>query len=98
MADCDIYVQPSRFEGYCTTINEARILGCPIVATDVFGVDEQLSNLKTGMIVPVGEEGVYQGVRKLLDEPGVCESFRKNLSVLRVDTVSELNKLYALMQ
>ncbi len=51
MKQCDIYVQPSRFEGYCTTTNEARILGCPIVMTDVSGAEEQLENGKTGLIV-----------------------------------------------
>ena len=40
MKQCDIYVQPSRFEGYCTTTNEARIVGCPSVRTDVSGADD----------------------------------------------------------
>ena len=37
LRDCDLYVQPSRFEGYCTTTNEARILGKAVITTDVSG-------------------------------------------------------------
>lgn len=32
--NCDIYVQPSFSEGYCTTTMEAKILHKPIVTTD----------------------------------------------------------------
>lgn len=42
MAACDIYVQPSVYEGYCITLAEARIFGMPIVTTDFTGAMEQL--------------------------------------------------------
>ena len=44
MKDCDVYVQPSRHEGYCTTVNEAKFLCKPIVCTDVSGSDEMIAN------------------------------------------------------
>ena len=48
----DIYVQPSRTEGYCTTTNEAKVLGKPIITTDVNGMREQFVNKETAYIVP----------------------------------------------
>lgn len=30
---CDIYVQPSRYEGKAVTVREAQILGKPVVIT-----------------------------------------------------------------
>ena len=35
--DCDIYVQPSRQEGYCMTVAEARCLGIPMIITNFNG-------------------------------------------------------------
>ena len=37
----DIYVQPSRWEGYCTTLTEAAILKKPIVTTNVSRSEER---------------------------------------------------------
>ena len=47
----DIYVQPSRTEGYCTTTNEAKVLQKPIVVTDVNGMREQFVENETVYIV-----------------------------------------------
>ena len=30
---CDLYVQPSRYEGKCVTVREAQMLGKPVVIT-----------------------------------------------------------------
>ena len=44
MRHCDIYVQPSRHEGYCITLAEAKLFGHPIITTSFTGAAEQLSN------------------------------------------------------
>ena len=49
--DCDIYVQPSVQEGFCTTTNEAKVLCKPVVTTDVCGMREQFENGVNGIIV-----------------------------------------------
>lgn len=46
----DIYVQPSRFEGYGITIAEAKALQKPIVATNIPEFQEQLINNETGLL------------------------------------------------
>ncbi|QUO31248.1 glycosyltransferase [Faecalicatena sp. Marseille-Q4148] len=47
----DIYVQPSRHEGYAITIEEAKVLKKVIVCTNFSGASEQLINKETGIIV-----------------------------------------------
>jgi glycosyltransferase involved in cell wall biosynthesis len=47
----DLYVLPSRLEGFPATIVEAMLAGVPIVATDVGSVREQLRDGETGWIV-----------------------------------------------
>ncbi len=55
LKDCDIYVQPSRHEGFGLTVAEARIFNKPIVSTDFAGIREQIIDGVTGTIVPVGD-------------------------------------------
>lgn len=53
LKNCDIYVQTSRFEGYCTTTNEAKDLRKPVITTNVSGANEQFENNKSGLIVNI---------------------------------------------
>jgi glycosyltransferase involved in cell wall biosynthesis len=66
IAECDIYVQPSRHEGYCITLSEARVLNRPIVTTNFTGAKEQITNNVTGLIVGINSNEIYYGVKKLL--------------------------------
>ena len=66
---CDIYVQPSRYEGFCLTVAEARVFKKPIVATDFNGAREQLKNGEAGIIVPCNIDALADSLDHLvLDE------------------------------
>ena len=41
---CDIYVQPSRYEGKAVTVREAQILNKPVVITDFSTANSQLKD------------------------------------------------------
>lgn len=97
MKQCDIYVQPSRFEGYCTTTNEARIIGCPIVTTDVSGAREQIEDGKTGLVVESTVDGIYNGVKNLIENPELRKVFTENLKNIDCDTRKEVQKIYRLL-
>lgn len=62
MRNCDVYVQPSRHEGYCITLAEARVFSMPIVATDFTGAKEQLCNRKNGFVVGMTAEDMVEGI------------------------------------
>lgn len=68
LPNADLYVQPSRHEGYCLTIQEAKIMGLPIVCTDFAGADEQIIDGKTGVIVDMDEDALFHAiVKSILD-------------------------------
>lgn len=52
----DIYVQTSRFEGYCLTLTEARILNRPCVATNFDVVYDQMVQGENGLVVEMTPE------------------------------------------
>ena len=66
---CDIYVQPSYTEGFCTSTMEAKILTKPVVTTDVPGMREQFVDGENGLIVESSVDGIYEGICRLLDSP-----------------------------
>lgn len=88
---CDIYVQPSRHEGYCITLAEARCLNKPIVTTDFAGAREQIKDGETGLIVKVKEEEIYDGVKKLILYEELRHMLSKNLSSERIKKYQEKN-------
>jgi glycosyltransferase involved in cell wall biosynthesis len=50
MALMDVVVVPSRFEGFGLTAAEAMAMGKPVVASNVFGLKEVVTNKKTGQL------------------------------------------------
>lgn len=92
---CDIYVQPSRFEAYCTTVGEARCFSRPIIATDVAGSREQIKHNYNGLIVSFDEEEILKSVIQLLENKDLCKKFESNLQKEDINTLQELKKLYS---
>lgn len=97
--NCDIYVQPSFTEGYCTTTMEAKILHKPIITTDAPGMREQFVSGENGLIVEaMTPEAIADGVRQLLDHPELMEKFTNALKNETFDNSAELQKLYDLIE
>ncbi|MEH6892453.1 glycosyltransferase [Bacillus sp. JJ864] len=91
---CDIYVQPSRHEGYCISLAEARALNKPIVTTDFVGAREQIENGQDGLITRFDESTIYSAIEKLISNKALCAMFRSNLNKKSVNTTAEINKIY----
>ena len=69
MQDCDIYMQPSRHEGFCITLAEALCFGNPIVTTDFTGAREQLKGRENGFVVGMSAEEIADGIENALSAP-----------------------------
>lgn len=79
LRDCDLYVQPSRFEGYCTTTNEARILCKPVITTAVSGASEQFENGVTGWIVPISTDAIENQIAYCLEHPEEVSAVQRRM-------------------
>ena len=98
MTACDLYVQPSRHEGYCTTITEAFVLGKAIVAADVSGVREQIIHKQTGWILEeITPECIAETLEMLINDSDKRKDIQRTVAEKSVDFDSELEKLYALV-
>lgn len=80
MKACDLYVQPSFTEGYCTTTNEAKLFCKPMLVTNVNGMNEQFVDGITGIIVnKIDEFTLYQEIKKIIENPSLRHSLSQNL-------------------
>ncbi len=75
LAALDIFILPSLMEGAPLVLLEAMTMGLPIVATDVAGVSEILSDGKTAILVRSGDiEGLVRATERLLADPELRRS------------------------
>lgn len=78
MANCDIYVQTSSFEGFCLTLREARIFHKPVVSTNFPVVYDQIKDGENGLIAEMTAESLAEKIMLLVNNPGLREHLIKN--------------------
>lgn len=71
----DLYVCSSLYEGFSTTVVESLILGTPVVTTDCTGMREILGDSEYGLITANDDEAFYEGVKRMLTEPGLLSHY-----------------------
>lgn len=69
IASCDLYAQPSRYEGNSVTVREAQVLAKPVVIARYPTSASQLEEGVDGFIVPLDNEGCAAGIAALLRDP-----------------------------
>ena len=94
---CDIYVQPSKFEGKSVTVREAQILHKPVVITDFPTAKDHVKNLFDGIITTMDNEGCAEQIIKLIEDNGLRESIIENCKNSNYENKHEINKLYELI-
>ena len=66
----EVFVLPSRFEGFPLAVVEAMLAELPVVASDVGAVREAVLDGRTGLLVPRDDpEALAAAVRELLADP-----------------------------
>lgn len=97
MKACDIYAQPSRYEGKSVTVREAQILCKPVVVTDYPTAKSQINNNIDGVIVPMDNEGCAKGMADFIKNRPLIQQIREYLDLHDFGNRSEINKLYELV-
>lgn len=90
-ASCDIYIQPSRYEGYCLTVAEARVFARPIIATRFDGANEQLEGGMCGKVVDCDIDQLFTAIKKLADNPNLRAQYSKALIKQKINDTSGAN-------
>ncbi|WP_134702547.1 glycosyltransferase [Ammoniphilus sp. YIM 78166] len=94
---CDIYVQPSRYEGKAVTVREAQILAKPVLITNFPTAKSQVRDGIDGLITGMGVEGIVSGLQKLIEDKELTNRLISNTMAADYGNNSEIEKLYALI-
>ena len=98
MRACDLYVQPSRYEGKAVTVREAQLLCKPVVITKYATSGSQLEDGVDGVIVPMDNAGCADGIASLLRNPVRMRQLSENCKKRDYTNSAEVEKIYALME
>jgi len=93
---CDIYVQPSRYEGKAVTVREAQIIGKPVLITNFSTAKSQVQDGIDGLITEMGINGIVNGIKRLIEDKELREALVDNTLKGEYGNRNEINKLYAL--
>lgn len=91
---CDIYVQPSRYEGKSVTVREAQMLGKPVIVTNYATAKSQVRHGIDGVIVPMDNEGCAQGIAEFILNAQLQARITSYLKVHDYGNEEEIEKLY----
>ncbi|MEH7096676.1 glycosyltransferase [Neobacillus vireti] len=94
---CDLYVQPSRYEGKAVTVSEAKILGKPILITRYPTSSSQIENGLEGIICDLSVEGLSEGIKELYLDKELRGILINNIKNKDYSNSSELDKLYKII-
>ena len=98
MKRCDLYVQPSRYEGKAVTVGEAQILGKPVIITNYTTAKSQVKEDFDGYICDSTIEGIADGIEKLFGDKALRDKLSCNCKKSDYRNSNELNKLYDLIK
>lgn len=92
VADCDLYVLSSKFEGFATIVNESFIACTPVLSTYVSGIDEQITDPMYGWIVENNQQALNTGLALALSNPEKLKQMKLALKDYKYDNAKNLKE------
>lgn len=94
---CDIYVQPSIYEGKSVTVREAQMLCKPVVITDYPTAKSQITHGMDGVIVPLDEVQTAMGIVDFINNSELRNKIVSHLRIHDFGNEAEVEKIYSLI-
>lgn len=90
----DLIVVPSKSEACPYVVNEAKVLGTPVIAADFGSACELITDGENGLITPVEE--IDKAISRLIEDKGLYSRIQNNLSDFKYDNGALLKRIYEL--
>ena len=97
MKVCDIYVQPSRYEGHSVTVREAQILGKPVIITNYPTAKSQIQDGTDGIICELDNESIAKAIFSLAEDKLKQASLAEYVLAHDYGNEREVEKIYKLL-
>ena len=93
MNSCDVYCQPSTFEGFSRTVAEARALAKPIVVTNFQSARDQIVDGENGLVVEMNGAAVAATLARLAADPELRSRLSEGSRRAPSDTTAGVSKV-----
>jgi len=80
--DSDIFVLPSYSENFGLAVIEAMVCGLPVVISNKVNLYPYIQNREAGIVVEPEEFSLYNGLKKILDDPVLSLKLKENARML----------------
>ncbi len=100
MKRCDWFLCPSSRESFALTLLESTALGTPVITTECGGPEDVIERGKYGILTENSAEGVYLGMKKVLDDPSLLPYFvsKTDECMKRFDYKKWLNEVDSILK
>lgn len=98
MKQADIYVHASRFEGKSIAIQEAQILGKPMVVSDCSGNREQVCHGRDGLMCGLTPDSLAENIMLLLEDEALRGKSGAAAAKKNADAAEEIQKLLSMLK
>lgn len=95
---CDVYVQPSRYEGKCVAVREAQMLGKPVIITNYATSGSQLEDGLDGIVVPMDNKGCADKMAEVLINTTLKKKIGENVQQRDYTNAKEIEKINRLIK
>ena len=97
IAKSDVVVQSSKYEGKSVVLDEAKILGIPIVSTNYDTVVDQIIPEKEGLIVDMNAEDIAHGIEEMFNNQRLYKTIKNYLNAHEYGNQADVEKYIKLI-
>lgn len=97
MVACDIYVQPSLYEGKAVTVQEVQMLGKPVIITRYPTSASQITDGEDGIICEIDNQAIAEAICGLFNNSTLRNKLGKRAMAMHSGNNEEVEKLMLLI-
>ena len=100
LASSNFFILPSESESYPLIIGEVMILGKPMIATNVGGINEMIEDNVNGILIDYNEESMENAMETFLTNPNLVQKFAQNntTSHIKFDNQKIINQVETIFE
>lgn len=95
---CNIYIQPSRHEGFGLAIAEAKILNKPVIVTEFNTARLQIKDRINGLITSFDPFDIADKIELLMKDEVLYNQIEKNLKKEKKGNLEDIEKFYEILE
>ncbi|MBU3110761.1 glycosyltransferase [Clostridium lacusfryxellense] len=98
IANADLFVLTSDYEGYPMVVGESLILKTPVITTNYIAAQEQIKNNYNGLIVEMSVDELYSAMYSLITDYNKINKLKNNLTYSKFSNEVALFQINSLLK